>query len=38
MFAGFTETFVKNGGQPFLYQYTKKETEITQITIELLVY
>jgi len=26
MFAGFTETFLKNGGQPLLYQYTKKET------------
>jgi len=35
---GFTETFLKNGGQPLLYQYTKKETEITQITIEVLVY
>ena len=38
MFAVFTETFLKNGGQPLLYQYTKKETEITQITIEVLVY
>jgi len=38
MFAGFTETFLKNGGQLLLYQYTKKETEITQITIEVLVY
>ena len=38
MFAGFTETFLKNGGQPLLYQYTTKETEITQITIEALVY
>jgi len=38
MFAGFTETFLKNGGQPLLYQYTKKETEITQITTEVLVY
>ena len=34
MFAGFTETFLKNGGQPLLYQYTKKEIEIIQITIE----
>ena len=25
MFAGFTETFLKNGGQPLLYQYTKKK-------------
>jgi len=24
MFAGFTETFLKDGGQPLLYQYTKK--------------
>jgi hypothetical protein len=31
LFAGFTETFLKNGGQPLLYQYTKKETEIAQI-------
>jgi len=38
MFAGFTETFLKNRGQPLLYQYTKKETEITQITIEVLIY
>jgi hypothetical protein len=38
MFAGFAETFLKNGGQPLLYQYTKKETEITQMTIEVLVY
>jgi len=38
MFAGFTETFLKNGGQPLLYQYTKQETEITQITIGVLVY
>ena len=38
MFAEFTETFLKNGGQPLLYQYTKKETEITQITIDVLVY
>jgi len=37
MFAGFKETFLKNGGQPLLYQYTKKETEITHITIEVLV-
>jgi len=26
------ETFLKNRGQPLLYQYTNKETEITQIT------
>jgi len=38
MFAGFTETFLKSGGQPLLYQYTTKEIEITQITIEVLVY
>ena len=38
MFAGFTETFLKNGGQPLLYQYIKKETETTQIAIEVLVY
>jgi hypothetical protein len=38
MFVGFTGTFLKNGGQRLLYQYTKKETEITQITIEILVY
>ena len=38
MFAGIMETFLKNGGKPLLYQYTKKETEITQITIEVLVY
>ena len=25
MFAGFTETFLKNGGQLFLYQYTKSD-------------
>jgi len=24
MFAGFTETFLKKGGQPLLFQYTKK--------------
>ena len=24
MFAGFTGTFLKNGGQPLLYQHTKK--------------
>jgi len=23
MFAGFTETLLKNGGQPLLYQYKK---------------
>jgi hypothetical protein len=38
MFVGFMETFLKNGGQPLLYQYTKKEIEIIQITIEALVY
>jgi hypothetical protein len=38
MFAGFTGTFLKNGGQPLLYQYTKKKIEIIQITIEVLVY
>jgi len=38
MFAGFMEAFLKNGGQLLLYQYTKKETEVTQITIEVLVY
>jgi len=38
MFAGFRETFLKNGVQPLLYKYTKKETEITQVTIEVLVY
>ena len=32
------ETFLKNGGQPLLYQYTKKEIEIIQITIEVLAY
>ena len=32
MFAGFTETFLKNGGQPLLYQYTKKKTKIIQVT------
>jgi hypothetical protein len=26
MFVGFTGTFLKNGGQPLLYQYTKNET------------
>ena len=31
-------TFLKDRGQPFLYQYTEKETEITQITIAVLVY
>jgi hypothetical protein len=25
MFVGFTEKFLKNGGQPLSYQYTKKE-------------
>jgi len=34
MFVGSTETFQKNGGQPLLYQYIKKETEIIQITTE----
>ena len=38
MFAGFTETFLNNGGQLLLYQYTKKEREITQISTEVLVY
>jgi hypothetical protein len=38
MFVGITGTFLKNGGQLLLYQYTKKETEIIQITIEVLVY
>jgi len=38
MFAGFTETFLKNGGQLLLYQYTKKETGIIRITIEVLAY
>jgi len=38
MFAGFMETSLKNGGQPLLYQYTEKEIEIFQITIELLVW
>jgi hypothetical protein len=38
MFAGFTEIFLKNRGHPLLYQYTKKEMETTQITIEVLVY
>jgi hypothetical protein len=38
MFAGFTGTFGKNGGQSFLHQYTKKEIEIIHITIEVLVY
>jgi len=28
MFAGFTETFLKNGGQPLLYQYTKRKQKI----------
>jgi len=37
MFFGFTGTFLKNG-QLLLYHYTKKETEIIQITIEVLVY
>ena len=31
MFVGFMGTFLRNGGQLLLYQYTKKETEITQI-------
>ena len=34
MFAEFTETFLKNGGQPLLYKYTKKEKEIIKITID----
>jgi hypothetical protein len=38
MFAGFTGTSLKNGGQPLLYQYTKKEVDIIQITIEVSVY
>jgi len=38
MFDGFTGTFMKNGGQILLYQYTKKETEIIQITTEVSVY
>jgi hypothetical protein len=38
MFAGFVGTFLKNGGQPLLYQYTKKEIEIIHITIEVLLY
>jgi hypothetical protein len=38
MLVGFTETFLKSGGQPLLHQYTKKEIGITQITIEALVY
>jgi hypothetical protein len=38
MFVGFTGAFLNNGGQPFLYQYTKKKTEIIQITIDVLVY
>jgi len=33
MFAGFSETFLKNGGQPLLYQNTKKEIEIIQISL-----
>ena len=35
--SGFTGKFLKNG-QPLLYQYTKKEIEIIQITKEVLVY
>jgi len=38
MFIGFMGTFLRNGGQPLLYQYTKKETEIIQITVEVLAY
>jgi hypothetical protein len=38
MYVGFTETFLKNGVQLLLYQYTKKEIEIIQVTIEALVY
>jgi len=38
MFVGFTGTYLKNGGQLLLYQHTKKETEIIQITIEVLGY
>jgi hypothetical protein len=38
MFVGFMGTFLKNEGQPLLYQYTKKETEIIQKTKEVLVY
>jgi len=34
MFAGFKGTFLKNGEQTFLYQYTEEEVEIIQITIE----
>ena len=28
MFAGFTETFLKNGGQPLFYQFTNKRDRI----------
>jgi len=38
MFVGFMGTFLRNEGQLLLYQYTKKETEIIQITIEVLAY
>jgi len=38
MFVGSTETFPKSEGQPLLYQYIKKETQIIQITIEASVY
>jgi len=38
MFAGFMGTFLKNVEQPLLYQYTKKEIEIIQITVEAVVY
>ena len=32
------ETFLKNGGQPLLHQYTKKEIEMIQVTIKVLAY
>jgi hypothetical protein len=38
MFVGSKGIFLKNGGQVLLYQYTRKETEIIQITIGVLVY
>jgi hypothetical protein len=43
MFVEFTETFLKNGGQPpprppVLNQNTKKVIEIIKITTEVLVY
>jgi len=38
MSVGFMGTSPTNGGQPLLYQYTKNETEIIQITIEALAY